>query len=170
MFSTYPSSVKKKSQAYYSSGIRTHDLCNSRAVSYQLDHRDCPVARGSSNPHAAKNIGFELPLATWQSRWSSWYDTALEWTLPMKYANYIHACVQTLLVGKCHRVVHWADAQSRVRHAAISRVQNSAMFPHFANQNVVHTRYVQFTYFMGRVYCKGLGFESHPSNMPVIFS
>ena len=27
-----------------------HNLCNSRAVSYQLDHRDCPVARGSSNP------------------------------------------------------------------------------------------------------------------------
>ena len=50
-----------------------------------------------------------------------------EWTLPMKYANYIHACVQTLLV---------ADAQSRLRHAPISRVQNSAMFPHFANQNV----------------------------------
>ena len=36
----------KKSQRYYSVGIRTHD----RAVSYQLDHQDCPVARGSSNP------------------------------------------------------------------------------------------------------------------------
>ena len=43
------------------------------------------------------------------------------------YANYIHACVQTLLV---------ADAQSRLRHAPISCVQNRAMFPHFANQNV----------------------------------
>ena len=54
----------------------------------------------------------------------------------MKYANYIHACVQTLLVGKRHRVVHEADAQSRLCHAAISRVQNSAIFSHFANQNV----------------------------------
>ena len=38
------SSVQNKSQAYYSGGIRTHNLCNSRAVSYQLDYRDCPVA------------------------------------------------------------------------------------------------------------------------------
>ena len=30
-------------QAYYSGGIRTHDLCHSRAVSCQLSHRDCPV-------------------------------------------------------------------------------------------------------------------------------
>ena len=30
---------------YHSSGIQTHDLCNSRAVSYQLDHRDCPAAK-----------------------------------------------------------------------------------------------------------------------------
>ena len=43
-------SVKTKSQAYYSNGIWTLDLCDSRAVSYQLDHWDCPVARGSSNP------------------------------------------------------------------------------------------------------------------------
>ena len=41
----FPESCEKKSQAFYSGGIRTHDLCNSRAVSYQLDHRDCPVAR-----------------------------------------------------------------------------------------------------------------------------
>ena len=54
----------------------------------------------------------------------------------MKYANYIHACVQTLLVGKRNRVVHLADAQLRLRHATISRVQNSAMFSHFANQTV----------------------------------
>ena len=31
----------EKSQAYYWGWIRTHDLCNFRAVSYQLDHRDC---------------------------------------------------------------------------------------------------------------------------------
>ena len=37
------------SQAYYSGGIRTPDPCNSRAVSYQLDYRDCWLARGSSN-------------------------------------------------------------------------------------------------------------------------
>ena len=29
-----------------------------------------------------------------------------QWTLPMKYAYYIHAYVQTMLVGKRHRVVH----------------------------------------------------------------
>ncbi len=31
---------------------------------------------------------------------------AKEWTFPMKYVDYIHACVLTLLVGKHHRVVH----------------------------------------------------------------
>ena len=45
----FPRVLWKKSQAFYSGGIRTHDPCNSRAVSYQLDHRDCPVARGGSN-------------------------------------------------------------------------------------------------------------------------
>ena len=49
LYTQYFPSLWKKSQAYYSGGIRTHNLCNSRAVSYQLDHRDCPVARGSSN-------------------------------------------------------------------------------------------------------------------------
>ena len=34
----------------YSGGIRIHDLCIYREVSYQLDHRDFPVARGSSIP------------------------------------------------------------------------------------------------------------------------
>ena len=38
-----PEFCEKKSQAYYSGGIQTHDRCNSRAVSYQLDHRDCTV-------------------------------------------------------------------------------------------------------------------------------
>ena len=47
VLNTSPSSVKKN-HPYYLGGIRTHDLCNSRAVSYQLDYRDCPVARGSS--------------------------------------------------------------------------------------------------------------------------
>ena len=27
-----------------------HDPCNSRALSDQLDHQDCPVDRGSLNP------------------------------------------------------------------------------------------------------------------------
>ena len=45
-----------------------------------------------------------------------------EWTLPMKYANYIHACVQTLLV---------ADAQSRLRHAPISRLKKQRDAPSF---------------------------------------
>jgi hypothetical protein len=67
-----------------------------------------------------------------------------EWTLPMKYANYIHACVQTLLV---------ADAQSRLRHAPISCVQNSTTSLILPTKTLVRTRYVQFTYFMGRVYC-----------------
>ena len=39
---------KKNHRHFYSGGIQTHNLCNSRAVSYQLDHRDCQVARGSS--------------------------------------------------------------------------------------------------------------------------
>ena len=34
---------------YYSGGIWTNDLRNFRAVSYQLDNRDCPVARGILN-------------------------------------------------------------------------------------------------------------------------
>ena len=42
-------SCEKISQACYSGRIRTHDPCNSRAVSYQLDYRGCPAARGSSN-------------------------------------------------------------------------------------------------------------------------
>jgi hypothetical protein len=46
----------------------------------------------------------------------------MKWTLPMKYANYIHACVETLLVGKRHRFVHLADTQSRLRPAPISLV------------------------------------------------
>ena len=50
ILSAFLSPVKKISQAYYSGGIQNHDLCNSRAVSYQLDYRDCPVAGGSSNP------------------------------------------------------------------------------------------------------------------------
>ena len=33
-----PSLVKTTSQAYYSGWIRTHDPCDSRAVSYQLDY------------------------------------------------------------------------------------------------------------------------------------
>ena len=37
-------SVLVKSQAYYSGEIGTHDPWNSRAVSYQLNHIDCPVA------------------------------------------------------------------------------------------------------------------------------
>ena len=41
---------EQKSEAYYSGGIQTRDFCNSRAVSYKLDHLDCPEARGSLNP------------------------------------------------------------------------------------------------------------------------
>ena len=39
---------KKSLQAYYSGGIPTFAIL--RAVSYQLDQRDCLVARGSLNP------------------------------------------------------------------------------------------------------------------------
>ena len=46
----FPEPCEQISQAYDSSGIRTHDPCNSRAVSYQLDYRGCPVARGSLSP------------------------------------------------------------------------------------------------------------------------
>ena len=50
VYSVLSKSCEKISQAYTSGGIRTHDPCNSRAVSYQLDYRGCPAARGSSNP------------------------------------------------------------------------------------------------------------------------
>ena len=76
-----------------------------------------------------------------------------QWTLPMKYANYIHACLQTLMVGKRPSVVHKADSQSCLRHAAISRVQNSTMFPHFANQNVSARTLSAINIFVGRVFC-----------------
>ena len=42
----FPWFSEKISLALYSSGIRTHDLCNSRALSYKHDHRDCPAAIG----------------------------------------------------------------------------------------------------------------------------
>ena len=45
-----PESCEKISQAYYSDGIWTHNPRNSRAVSYQLDYRGCPLARDSFNP------------------------------------------------------------------------------------------------------------------------
>ena len=50
----------------------------------------------------------------------------------MKHANYIHAYMyaQTLLIGKHHRFLLKADTQSRP-HAPNTRVQNTAMFPHF---------------------------------------
>ena len=46
----FPEPCEQISQACSSGGIRTHDSCNSRAVSYQLDYGGCQVARGSSNP------------------------------------------------------------------------------------------------------------------------
>ena len=48
------------SQACYSGGIRTHDLCNFWAVSYQLHYRGCPVARGSSNPKFWQRVPQQL--------------------------------------------------------------------------------------------------------------
>ena len=36
-------------------------------------------------------------------------------------ASYIHACIQTLLVGKRHRDVHYVDAQSHLRQATKQR-------------------------------------------------
>ena len=54
----FPESCEKISQACYSGGIRTHNPCISRAVSYQLD------------------IGFKLPLATGQP-WESTEYTVL---------------------------------------------------------------------------------------------
>ena len=52
----FPESCEKISQACYSGGIRTHDPCNSRAVSYQLDYRGCPVARGSLKKKKKKMV------------------------------------------------------------------------------------------------------------------
>ena len=55
----------------------------------------------------------------------------------MKYANYIHACVQTLLVGKRHRVVHYKQMRNRVSVTHPLTVYKTARCsPHFANQNV----------------------------------
>ena len=34
----FPESCEQISQAHYLDGIQTHDRCNSRAVSYQLDY------------------------------------------------------------------------------------------------------------------------------------
>ncbi len=36
--------------------------CNSIAMSYQLDHQDCPVARGSSNPILFTELGKVLSI------------------------------------------------------------------------------------------------------------
>ena len=36
----FPESCEQISQAYYSDGTQTHDTCNSRAWSHQLDYRD----------------------------------------------------------------------------------------------------------------------------------
>ena len=47
ILSTFPSVVKINHRHNYSGGIRTHDLCNSRVVSYKLDHGDWLVARDS---------------------------------------------------------------------------------------------------------------------------
>ena len=49
MLSTFPESCGKIPQITRV-WFRTHDPCNSRAMSHQLDYQDCPVARGSSNP------------------------------------------------------------------------------------------------------------------------
>ena len=46
----FPESCEKYHRHCYLGGFRTNDPCISRAVSYQLDYRDFPVARGSSNP------------------------------------------------------------------------------------------------------------------------
>ena len=55
--STFPEFCEQKSQACNSGGIQTHDLSDSRAVSYQHDHVDCPVARGNTR---CKNIEYLL--------------------------------------------------------------------------------------------------------------
>ena len=62
VYSVLPESCEKISQACYSGGIRTHNPYNSRAVSYQLGYRDCPVARGSLNPM------FRQRVPQWYSR------------------------------------------------------------------------------------------------------
>ena len=73
----------------------------------------------------------------------------------MNYAKFIHPCVQTLMVLNRPREIctFKVDAQSCLGHAAISCLQNSAMFHHFANQNVSAHTHLQTTYLMRRVYC-----------------
>ena len=45
VYSVLSQVLQNKSRACYLVGIWTQNRCHSRAVSYQLDHRDCPVAR-----------------------------------------------------------------------------------------------------------------------------
>ena len=47
----FPESYEKTQSHFYLGGIWIHDPCNSRVVSYQLDHQDCLVARVSSNSY-----------------------------------------------------------------------------------------------------------------------
>ena len=93
----FPESCEKISQACYSSGIRTHDPCNSRAVSYQLDYRGCPVARGSLNPlfyseyhndSASKNIHVCWDLF-FQAFWLLLYINTLTANCFMRTAGHI---------------------------------------------------------------------------------
>ena len=56
LLKTFPSSVNKRSQANYSGGISTHDLCYSRAVSCWLDNWDYLVAIGNANTQTIYSI------------------------------------------------------------------------------------------------------------------
>ena len=47
VYIVFPEFCKQTITGVLLSGMRTHNLCNSRALSYQLDHRDCLVDRNS---------------------------------------------------------------------------------------------------------------------------
>ena len=85
------------------------------------------------------------PPTIWQKE-----SKLLQWTFPMKYANYIHACVQTLLVGKRHRVC------TKQTHNPVCLTQPLAVYKTarcsliLPTKMLVCTRNVQFTYFMER--------------------
>ena len=94
ILSTYPSSVEKKSQAYYLGGIQTHNLCNSSAVSYKLKfefvghHPLLNVFRTSRNW-----IMHILYLTGSLGQWSKW-----KWKCDLLFLT-----PETLTFDCCHR-------------------------------------------------------------------
>ena len=75
--------LSKKSQAYYSGGIQTQNLCNSRAVSYRIE--SYVLAAGTANV-LNWNVKFELyTFCNWIQVFVSTLCVVIEYT--MKIVN-----------------------------------------------------------------------------------